>query len=125
MANKVINKVIIIGMVYMVLFTIYMIYAPSVVVGASFWRSYYYLLMYAFPFALFITFYSLADTVLQKLFILVMIIFLFELICYNIALIHKDVFEWTKACLSKTFGFIFAGSIVVLLGTTLIINKRT
>jgi hypothetical protein len=80
--------------------------------------------MYAFPFALFITFYCLAETTLQKLFILVIIVFLFELICYNIALIHKDVFEWTKACISKTFGYVFSGSIVVLLGTVLLINKR-
>ena len=111
-------------MVYMVLYAMYMIYAPSIVIGVSFWRSYYYLLMYAFPFALFIAFYSLADTILQKLFILVIIVFLFELICYNIALINKDSLEWTKACISKIFGYVFTGSLVVLLSTALIINKK-
>lgn len=111
-------------MVYMVLYTIYMIYSPAIVIGVPFWRSYYYLLMYAFPFALFITFYSLAETIIQKLFILVMIIFLFELLCYIIVLINKDALEWTKACISKTFGFVFASSIAVLLGAALIINKK-
>jgi len=121
---KLINKVIIVGMGYLVLYTIYFIYAPSEVVISNFWRSYFYLLMFTFPFAFYFVIYPLAETVLQKLLIIVILAFLFELICYNTVLVGKEILEWNKACISKIFGFIFSGTIVLFLGIALIINKR-
>jgi hypothetical protein len=121
---KVINKIIISGIIYMVLYTIYMVFAPSIVDLPNFWRSYYYILMFSFPFSVFLIIYPLAEAIIQKLFMLVILTFLFLLISYNIALINSDILEWNRACISKVFGFIFAGVAALLIATALLINKH-
>jgi len=108
----------------MVLYTIYMVFAPSIVDLPNFWRSYYYILMFSFPFSVFLIIYPLAEAIIQKLFMLVILTFLFLLISYNIALINSDILEWNRACISKVFGFIFAGVAALLIATALLINKH-
>ncbi len=120
---KIINKLIIIGIIYMVLYAMYMVLSPSVVVSSHFWRSYYYILMFSFPFSVYFVIYPLAEAIIQKLFMLCIMIFLFLLISYNAALVNRDLLEWDKACISRIFGYIFAGVIAVFLGIALLINK--
>ena len=107
----------------MVLYAMYMVLSPPVVVSSHFWRSYYYILMFSFPFSVYLVIYPLAEAIIQKLFMLCIMIFLFLLISYNAVLVNRDLLEWDKACISRIFGYIFAGVTALFLGAALIINK--
>jgi hypothetical protein len=124
MIAKVINRFIVTGMIYLALYVIYMIFGDKEIICPTFWRTYYHIILVFFlPLAIFIEIIPITQSILQKMIIWVIIIFLSELILYNIALINQDYIEWVNYCTSKVFGFIIAISIAIMLIISLIINK--
>jgi hypothetical protein len=101
-----------------------MIFGDKPIVYKNFWRTYYYIvLVYSPLLAMFICLFPLAYSTFTLLLIWCIVIFLAELLVYNFFLVNKDGLEWVAFCTSKVFGYIFSGSIAVLLILSIFIEK--
>ena len=113
---KMIDKIIAEGIVYMLLFSIWMIWSSR----TSAWRTYFYVMLYSVPVVFLLTVLPLAYSTIQIIQIWTLIIFWMFLIAFNILLINKDSVEFSKYCTSKLYGLVFAGIAAFLLGISLI-----
>jgi hypothetical protein len=119
---RITDKIIAEGIIYIVLFSVYMIYSDRTFIYKNFWRSYYYVIMYSLPMAMFVTLLPLTYSTLSSLLVWSIIIFFAEMVVFNVVLINAETTDWIKYCTSKLQGYVFAGSIAFLLLLSLFID---
>jgi hypothetical protein len=119
---KMIDKIILESLMFMALFAVYMIYGDKPFLFKNFWRTYFYVLMYGFQLALIITALPLAEGGFSILVLWTIILFLTELIIYNVLLINKPLAVYQGLCNNKTYGLVFSISIAGMLLVSLLIK---
>jgi hypothetical protein len=119
---KLIDKLIIEGLIYGILFSMYMIFSDKPFVYKYFWRTYYYVVIWSLPMVLFATVLPLAYDTFTWFLLWSLIIFFGELVLFNIAKANKDQVDFFAACTSQLYGYVFSGSIVVLAIVSLVIK---
>jgi hypothetical protein len=119
---RIIDKSIAEGVIYVVLFSIYMIYSDKPFIYKNFWRSYYYIIMYSLPMVVFITLLPLTYSTLSSLLVWSLIVFFAEMVIFNALLVNSEYADWIKYCTSKLQGYVFAGSIAFLFLLSLFID---
>jgi hypothetical protein len=112
---RVIDKLLVIGFVFALLYAMYMVFGNKQIIYKTFWRSYYYLLMYSLPLAVFVAVLPLAYNAFTVFVVWSFIIFFAELVIFNLFLVNKEGNEWVNYCTSELFGYVFAVSIALLL----------
>lgn len=120
---KLIDKLIMEGLIYGVLFALYMLWSDKPFVYKFFWRTYYYVLIWSLPMILFATLLPLAYDSFTLFLLWALIIFFGELVLFNIAKANKEQVEFFAACTSKLYGYVFSGSIALLAIVSLIIKS--
>jgi hypothetical protein len=120
---KLIDKFIIEGMAFIMLFVVYMIWSDKPIIYKYFWRSYFYVLLYAIPFVFSITILPMSDNLFKTMLIWSMVIFWGEFIIYNFLAINKDYHDFIEYCTSKVFGIVFSLSIVVMIFISFIVKS--
>jgi hypothetical protein len=115
---KMIEKIIIEGIIYVVLYSIWMVWSEKNVI----WRTYYYVMLLSIPVVYYLTTLPLAETSLQIVLLWGLIFFWGFIIAFNLMLINKDSIEFSKYCTSKLYGYVFVGIAVLLLSLSLIVK---
>jgi hypothetical protein len=115
---KMIDKIIIEGITYIVLYSIWMIWSEKNVI----WRTYFYVMLFSIPVTFYLTTLPLAENSLQIVLLWGLIFFWGFIIIFNFMLINKDSIEFSKYCTSKLYGYIFTGLAVVILGLSFIVK---
>jgi hypothetical protein len=113
---KMIDKIIVEAIIYVVLISIWMIWSYK----SPAWRTYFYVTLYSIPVVFLLTVFPLTENSFQIVLILALILFWLFLIAFNVLLINKDSIEFSKYCTSKLYSYVFVGIAVVLLSLSLI-----
>jgi hypothetical protein len=118
---KLTDKFLLEGIIFIILFAMYMIWSDRPIVFKNFWRTYFYVLLYSMPMVLFLTLFPL-NNLFKVCVNWTIIIFFFELIVYNILWVNKNDIEFSKYCSSTMFGIVFSLSLVVMLIISFIVK---
>lgn len=119
---RVIDKLLLEGIIFLVLFVVYMNCSDKPILFKNFWRTYFYVMIYLIPVVLFATVIPLTYNLFTFLLNLSIIIFFIELIVFNIIWINATETEWYRYCTSKLLGIIFSFSIVSMFLVTFIVK---
>ena len=119
---RIIDRILLEGVIFILLFAVYMIYGDKQFWFKTFWRTYFHILIYGFPLVLIITTLPMVESGFSLMVSCTIILFLVELIIYNILLINKPFKIYQELCNNQTYGIVFSLSIAAMLLVSLLIK---
>jgi len=115
-------KIALVCVIFVILYVVYIQFANNPFLFKNFWRSYYYTIVCGFPLVLLIYILPSIGSSFSITLILSTIIFLSELIIFNLLLINAEDIVFRNYCTSKAFEIIFLSSLGVLFLVSFIIK---
>jgi hypothetical protein len=114
---KLVDKLLAEGIFFMIVFAVYMIWGDKEIICKNFWRTYFWIMIYLFPMLFFATLlpYTYNDSTFIFIINLAVVIFLGELVIFNGLSVNKDQIKFAEFCTSQIFGYVFSGSIALVL----------
>ncbi len=119
---KMTDKLIVEGIIFMIVISMYMIWSNKPIIHANFWRTYFYTSVFLLPLALFLTIKAEVNNSISLVFCWSIILFLGAIILFNFSLINKDELEFSKYCTSKNWGIGFCIFIIIMLSVAITIK---
>jgi hypothetical protein len=120
---RVADRLILTGIIYMLIFSIYMIWSDKPIVYKYFWRTYFYLMIYSLPMVMYIIIIPLCYNYPQALLLCwSLILFFAGFIVFNLILINKEYTVFYNYCTSQLYRYIFTGFIMLLIFISLFVK---
>jgi hypothetical protein len=108
---------------FLLVYSIYMMCSNTPILFKNFWKSYFYIAVHGLGVSLLLYIAWDADNSIFKLVYYGGIIFLIELMIFNLSIVNKDRISYYEYCTSKVFGIIFTLLILVMLIVIFIIKN--
>jgi len=120
---RITDKLVATGIIYMMIFSIYMIWSDEPIVYKYFWRTYFYMMIYSLPMIMFILILPLCvNNPLAKFLCIALVVFFGGFIAFNLRLINEDSVSFHNYCTSQVYRYVFTCFIALLIIVSFIIK---
>lgn len=111
----VLSNVLITGLIFGILYVVYMVNSDRPLFYPYFWRTVNYLLLFGLPFVWLICLYPLRVDALTTILLWSLIIFFGEFLVFNLLLANADELKFKEWITSRVFSLVLSGSLIVML----------